>query len=74
MTNMKKKSPNISPAKAKPDGRRETPYFCKVSSAGAPALDTIALRAIMSGIPMQKSTRGEIPKFGKTTKKNSGED
>lgn len=71
---MKKKSPNISPAKAKTDARRGAPYFCKVAAADAPALDTIALRALMSGIPMQKSTRGAAPEIVEKTKKTSSED
>lgn len=72
---MKKKTQNISPAeKAAPDSRREAPYFCKVAATEAAALGGIALRAIMSGIPKQKSARGKAPEMVETTKKNLGEE
>lgn len=72
---MKKKSPNISPAaKTAPASRRETPYFCNVAATEASALGGIALRAIMSGIPKQKSARGKAPEPVKTTNETSDEE
>ena len=67
---MKKKNPNISPAaQAESDSRREYMNFSKAAGTEAPALGGIALRAIMSDIPKQKSMCGRAQEIVAKTKK-----